>query len=395
MGHNKKAHGKLKGRTRGSMALVKPKSVKKKKSGQDGTNETVVIKDGKVTLYRRKSDGKRMTVKTVTAESVCREFSRHAQEAMGVLQTPFLPIGSRYYFRRGHAEVLVVEHPPQVRTVYWSEATQFHSSNYPTFDTPSNIPNYFYPPPLSKKDSEKKRRVTLAFPYVILVLTFIDGVPKFELDKTPLVFYRNSPLRFGDEALFHTNLHNVRSTNNWVCLGSAVNSILADVRRMENFCDLAEEIIKALWSTGFNINISVRNKNSIPDDFDVARNMDKRISSISAWQKETGRDPLFMLTVPWKRSTAHPTIKEAVGDLLDTYCGVHKSIAHPDIIDFVYRAREGKTRGSVPRGTKDDGAGHTESLSPRQQQTVQNVVPMTQSQYEEHFEPEGGFGYAS
>jgi hypothetical protein len=91
---------------------------------------------------------------------------------------PVLPPGARWLCRKKDLLCLVVEHPPQCRTLRVSRA---------------------------KKGGDDYQPYRLAFPYVIYVLTFYrDGFEEMKM------FFRNSSLSSPTDTLYHTNLPNVR-----------------------------------------------------------------------------------------------------------------------------------------------------------------------------------------
>ena len=91
---------------------------------------------------------------------------------------PLLPPGIRWLCRKKDLLYLVVEHPPQCRTLRVSRG---------------------------KKGEDDYHPYRLAFPYVIYVLTFYrDGFEEMKM------FFRNSALSAPTDTLYHTNLPNVR-----------------------------------------------------------------------------------------------------------------------------------------------------------------------------------------
>jgi len=90
---------------------------------------------------------------------------------------PILPPGTRWLCRRKDLLQLVVEHPPQCRTVRVSRG---------------------------KKGADDYQPFRLAFPYILYVLTFYrDGFEEMKM------FFRNHTLSALGDTLYHTNLPNV------------------------------------------------------------------------------------------------------------------------------------------------------------------------------------------
>lgn len=174
---------------------------------------------------------------------------------------PILPPGTRWLCRRKDLLQLVVEHPPQCRTVRMSGG---------------------------KKGADDYQPFRLAFPYILYVLTFYrDGFEEMKM------FFRNHTLSALGDTLYHTNLPNVRGEpghygSQRVCL-----RYRPEMLEGVPLAEAVPALIEFFWSTGFNQDI----KGSA---FERARILDQRFADLKAWEAASRDNPLFPLGVPWE-----------------------------------------------------------------------------------------------
>jgi hypothetical protein len=174
---------------------------------------------------------------------------------------PVLPPGTRWLCRRKDLLCLVVEHPPQCRTLRVSRG---------------------------KKGEDDYQTYRLAFPYVIYVLTFYRG--DFEEMK---MFFRMHPLAAPEDPLYHTSLPNVRGEpghygSQRVCL-----RYRPEMLEGVPLATAVPGLIEFFWSTGFNQDIA-------GSAFERAQELDARLASFAAWEAASQADPLFPLEVNWE-----------------------------------------------------------------------------------------------
>jgi hypothetical protein len=176
---------------------------------------------------------------------------------------PVLPPGTRWLCRRKELLNLVVEHPPQCRTLRVSS---------------------------SKKGTDDYQTFRLAFPYILYVLTFYrDGFEEMKM------FFRNQTLSALTDTLYHTNLPNVRGEpghygSQRVCL-----RYRPEMLEGVPLAEAVPALIEFFWSTGFNQDIA----NSA---FERAQILDPRFVGFEAWDAASGDNPLFPLEVEWEPS---------------------------------------------------------------------------------------------
>jgi len=201
-------------------------------------------------------------------------------------QTPpldLIPDGVRFLRRRGDAVAVVTEVMPVARTVQWLA---------------DNSPVPFGPKAVY-------RTVRLSFPYVVLVIVFQRGA----LTGYQQCFYRNAPLSSLSDPLFLPNLYNVAERSGqacWLCLAKLTPS----VARLGWGRKLAE-IHDHLWGGSWNRSSEVHEGNS----FWSRPAVDRRVSSIEAWEKHSAADPRFAVTLPWK--PANTTVEKVMSQMLD------------------------------------------------------------------------------
>jgi hypothetical protein len=174
---------------------------------------------------------------------------------------PLLPPGTRWLGRRKDLLNLVVEHPPQCRTLRVSRG---------------------------KKGADDYQLYRLAFPYILYVLTFYrDGFEEMKM------FFRNHTLSALGDTLYHTNLPNVRGEpghygSQRVCL-----RYRPEILEGAPLAEAVPALIEFFWSTGFNQDIT----NSA---FERAQGLDPRFADFRAWEAASRENPLFPLKVDWE-----------------------------------------------------------------------------------------------
>lgn len=184
--------------------------------------------------------------RTVTLDDLVGEVTR----ANGIT-TPILPAGCRMFHQQGDRSVFVIEQAPQVRQLIW----------------------------LGTDDVGDRWK--LAFPFVIFVVVFRgEAVATGECR----VFYRTSPLGSGDEKLSRPNLCNTYHDGR-VCTG--------DVRVSgQTLAQKAEAFVTAFWRSRFNRDLADHNFWPMAERLPA-------VASLTAWQAESDRNPLFPLSVSW------------------------------------------------------------------------------------------------
>ena len=243
-------------------------------------------------LLEEAGDGQLRVGRRAPLEAVLRYVARVMPPPL-----PVLPPGARWLSRKKDLLFLVVEHPPQCRTLRVSRA---------------------------KKGGDDYQPYLLALPYVIYVLTFYrDGFEEMKM------FFRNSSLSLLTDTLYHTSLPNVRGEpghygSQRVCLRYRPE-MLEGVPLAES----VPALIDFFWSTGFNQDIA----NSA---FGRAMARDRRFASLEAWEAASRENPLFPLEVDWE-----PVGRDLPGLWLECL-KLHGETAEPiatasELADILYR----------------------------------------------------------
>ncbi len=179
-----------------------------------------------------------------------------------------IPPGVRFLIHREPASLVVLEEPPQVRTVQWID-----DGSVEPFGEQADY-----------------RRVRLAFPYIVIVAVFMGGV----LTTRTQCFYRTAPLTGKHDRLFFPNLYNVNYYENmpcWLCLQK-----LDGIAPAHSWREKVEAIRRHFWGAAFNRSASLNPETSY---WWCMKKLDPRISSLQEWEAATQRQPLFPLQIPW------------------------------------------------------------------------------------------------
>ncbi len=182
-----------------------------------------------------------------------------------------LPNGSR---------IVVLEEDPGIRTVSFDIGME---SIIERFKQTGRLERYGYKNFL-KENKEPPYRFRLAFPYVILIMTFGP-----RLDYRGLkAFYRLHPLGSPSDYLLRTNLLNT-TDNQYMCIGSIRNS--DDSPYPETLIEACEQVVEKFWMSRYNT------------DYNYNYNLYEKIPEVCdplTWQYHTAQDPLFVFGVKWK-----------------------------------------------------------------------------------------------
>ena len=179
-----------------------------------------------------------------------------------------IPHGVRFLIHRPPATLIVIEEPPQVRTVQWID-----DDSLAPFGTEAEY-----------------RRVRLAFPYIVIVAVFMHGL----LTTRTQCFYRTAPVARRDDPLFIPNLYNVDNREDmpcWLCLKK-----LDGISRTHSWNEKVEALRRHFWGGTFNRSATLSRQKSY---WWQMKTLDPRISNLDQWQAASKQHPLFPLDVPW------------------------------------------------------------------------------------------------
>jgi hypothetical protein len=170
------------------------------------------------------------------------------------------------------------------------------------------------------------RDVAISLPYMVVFALYNPGPPdgRLTLSDSNECFFSNTPLASYDEdevlvpALLNCSLYASPNGKDkigvtgrsvvWICTqllnrGAFMNEPNVDRRMYRGF----EELMRNLMATGFNDSSDIH---EFASGFQESRRVDRRVSSITAWERATKKDPGFALTVPWLRTGY--TVREIV-----------------------------------------------------------------------------------
>jgi hypothetical protein len=244
-----------------------------------GSATILELQDGVARLLRSGPGGERTCEREIPVGALLDWLAERAVAARG-FETHLLAPGTRYIRALGRKTVLVLEEPPRRRRVIW-----VNGGDNPGLPEDASIPRW------------------LAFPYVVIVLSFEDG----EGDGYHQLYYRTTPLDSLDAPLLHANLLNVTtgrdSPAHWLCLGQEPLASL-------DWPEKVQQALHTLWATPFNFDFEVPRGSG----FTRLRTLDPRIVSGAVWERASEVDPLFPLQVNWP--PAGLTLREAVAESL-------------------------------------------------------------------------------
>lgn len=202
-----------------------------------------------------------------------------------------IPRSVRFLIHRSPATLVVIEEPPQVRTVQW-------------LDDDSTDPF---------GDEAAYRQVRLAFPYIVMIAVFMQGL----LTTRTQCFYRTAPIERRDDRLFIPNLYNVADREDmpcWLCLKK-----LDGITTAHSWSEKVEAIRRHFWGATFNRSATLDRHRSY---WWKMKGLDRRIRSLDRWQAASKKNPLFPLDVPW--TPLRHTLGETMDVMLNKMVGADR-----------------------------------------------------------------------
>lgn len=212
-----------------------------------------------------------------------------------------VPETVRFSWRRGDAAVVVMEQKPACHTVRWLDDDS--------------------PVPFGR--GARYGEFRLSFPFVVLVAAFHGG----NLTGQQQCFYRRAPLAAIDDELLLPNLLNVARAYDqtcWLCLAN-LNKDMAPMSW--------DERVRVLWShlfqAGFNASSEHHEGNSY---WQTMRSVDRRVSSVTEWARESARDPFFPLSVEWRPSGK--TVAAVMDEMMNRVWPIRAPGSAADLVPF-------------------------------------------------------------
>jgi len=239
------------------MDAPKPENLPKRNRGINAIKDKIIIEGHEVILKEEDAGaGEGRMGRRAPLDAVLRYVARVMPPRL-----PIFPPGTRWLCQRKDLLCLVVEHPPQCRTVRVSRG---------------------------KKGTDDYQPFRLAFPYILYVLTFYkDGFEEMKM------FFRNHTLSALGDTLYHTSLPNVRGEpghygSQRVCL-----RYRPEMLEGVPLAEAVPALIEFFWNTGFNQDIA-------GSAFERAQILDQRLADLKAWEAASRDNPLFPLEVQWE-----------------------------------------------------------------------------------------------
>jgi len=171
-------------------------------------------------------------------------------------------------------KIVVVEEPPQARSVLFTESViRGHSGSY-----------------------SGKNRYRLAFPYVIFVQCWAGGSIE-----SLFVFFSDSPVQFLDEKLCPASLPNLHGDSS-MCTGGWINDYDSD----SSLQDKAHQLVSGFWNSRFNSDLTSHLEN--------AASHNSVLRSFEDWEEASEDGPEFMLDLEWWSPDYHVSIQDIIND---------------------------------------------------------------------------------
>ena len=179
-------------------------------------------------------------------------------------QLDVLPHGTRYILKHGKASIVVVEEPPQVRTL--------HFTGYFLREDTHRLKRH-------KVSSLRYGSMRLALPYTVFMFMFSENSLH-----SMMLFYRNEPIRSLEDEMYLSNL-----PNTW-CDGFVCHGFRGCLKG--SISEKVETVLSHFWQSVFNTDLMQQN-------YKPMTKRDKRFRDIWRWEKASAENPLFVLNVDW------------------------------------------------------------------------------------------------
>lgn len=198
-----------------------------------------------------------------------------AQNTISGMRKQPIPDNVRWIVECGQGSVYVLELQPEIRQLVWNDGSAQHSDDE----------RY------GRVYEESGSKHTVATPYVVIVIPFFINKISGNCERPVRVFYRNSPLQSIDDQVLSSNLNNVLPVNYGTSSCGSLCLDRLDVNSKMSREEVACAVVNYLWGSEFNTEYG--------NNFASVAPIDKRIGSIEAWERESKKNPGFVLEVQW------------------------------------------------------------------------------------------------
>ncbi len=189
-----------------------------------------------------------------------------------IAQTTILPPGTKFFFSKGNRAMVVIEQEPQVRTVNFNETFLDRDLDVGFSRIKEKL-----------RSGELKTSFRLAFPCTIFVLFFLQGA----FDEMQL-YYTTKPLSSNEDILYDPNLPNININRN-ICFHFSGGY-------QTNLTETTQRAIGDFWGSTFT------GDGYWSNFYAPQRKRDRRFKNILKWEKQSIKNPLFVLQANWQNS---------------------------------------------------------------------------------------------
>ncbi len=216
-----------------------------------GTTERIIME----------GDAVHTVTETITKTVSLTDFMA-ACKAQGEISTPIMPNGTKFYRKKNERSVLVVEKPPQTRTITWKGMDM----------------------------DPTKTRWKLSFPYTVFVFEIIDPLNI----NSARFFFRTKTIGDLTDMLYKSSLTNIYDTYK-ICTGYGPSGMRALGNTLSEKVD---NYIAAFWHSDFNTDLAEYSWGVYAHD---RLHKYPQLETLEAWQAATTANQFFTLNdIVWK-----------------------------------------------------------------------------------------------
>jgi len=201
--------------------------------------------------------------------------NEYMKKLTGTTDRGILPPNCRYIENTNKGSLVIIEEPPAIRTI---QVQKYFESEVSNLRSDGVLEEFGY-----KKfnpTSDRPHSFTLAFPYVIFILSF----ERETYLNSGLVFLRTQQMRGMSDYLLKTPLTNI-SENQRVCFGEP-NKFKAN-----SLTQAIQNVIMVFWSAIFNTDYTY--------NYSSYTKANSELGNYLRWEHLTNENPLFIYDAKW------------------------------------------------------------------------------------------------
>ncbi len=172
----------------------------------------------------------------------------------------------------------------------------------------------------------------LATPYVVLKVPFMNGTITSQAE----LFYRNLPLSSLDDEVYWSNLLNV-SPHSFGCRAWICTQYLRTECPKPGVTPGLHALLNHLWGGGFNRS-SEQHEGSSAFKKAGDDKVDPRVTDVERWEKESIKDPRFVLNVSWK--PVGVTIRQLIQEELTRHKAIRDLSRTKELVNLLSTTRQ-------------------------------------------------------